>query len=167
MTNRTVASSDVERLMAAYPRIFFACHQRHVRDPEGPATLSANQASVLSHLDGTDPTMVSELAGHMGVSVSTMSLSLKRLERQGYVRRDTDPDDRRVVNVRLTEAGERMRGAQSVLEPELVEGLLGELESHEREAALRGMETLARAADGVVRERGARAFGGSRARRVG
>lgn len=88
---------DVERLLRAYPRIDFACHQRHVRDPEGEGTLSAHQASILSHLDPVDPTRVSDLADHLGVTVSTMSLSIKRLERDGYVGRSSDPSDGRVV----------------------------------------------------------------------
>lgn len=141
--------SDVEVVLSAYPRIFFACHQRHVRDPAGPGVLSAHQASVLSHLDPRDPTMVTELAEHMGVTPSTMSLTLKRLERGGFVSRDRDPADRRVTNVRLTEAGERVRDAQSVLEPVLVERMLQELEPSQRERALAGLSMLAEAADAL------------------
>lgn len=143
--------SDTEIVLSAYPRIYFACHQRHVRDPEGGGELSAHQASVLSHLDSVDPTMVGELAEHMGVTPSTMSLTLKRLEDAGYVTRARDPSDRRVMNVRLTEAGERMRDAQTVLEPELVARMLQQLDPSRREAALRGLVLLAEAADSLVR----------------
>lgn len=142
---------DVERLLAAYPRIYFACHQRHVRDPEGGGELSAHQASVLSHLDSVDPTRLGELAEHMGVTDSTMSLGIKRLERDGYVRRDPDPDDGRAVQIRLTEAGERMRRAQSVLEPRWVAAVLESMEAADREVGLEGMELLAAAADELVR----------------
>ena len=158
---------DVARLMAAYPRIFFACHQRHVRDPEGGGELSSHQASILSHLDSAEPTRISELAGHMGVTVSTMSLSVKRLERRGYVRRDPDPDDRRAVGLRLTEAGERMVEAQTVLEPGLVARLLERLPPGERERALEGLDSLARAADELVRSGEARRRGGHDERRAG
>lgn len=144
---------DAERLLEAYPRIYFACHQRHVRDPEGGGELSAHQASVLSHLDPVDPTRVGELAEHMGVTPSTMSLGIKRLVRDGYVRREQDPSDGRVVLLRLTPAGERMRAAQEVLEPARVEALLAELSPPAREEGLRGIELLADAADRVVRRR--------------
>lgn len=143
--------SDVEGVLSAYPRIYFACHQRHVRDPVGGGVLSAHRASILSHLDGVDPTMVTELAEHLAVTASTMSLTLKRLEAAGYVRRDRDPADRRVINVRLTEAGERVREAQSVLEPELVGRMLMELDPAKRVVAIRGLGLLAEAADGLVR----------------
>jgi DNA-binding MarR family transcriptional regulator len=91
--------------------------------------------------------MVSELAEHMGVTLSTMSLTLKRLEAAGYVRRDRDPADRRVTNVRLTEAGERLRDAYSVLDPDRIDGVLGMLDPVLREKALRGLALLADAAD--------------------
>ena len=144
--------SDIELVLAAYPRIYLACHQRHVRDPEGEGVLSAHQASVLSHLDSVDPTMVTELAEHLGVTASTMSLTLKRLESAGYVWRERDPADRRVMNVRLTEDGERLRDAQTVLEPELVAAMLGQLDGPQKDVALRGLTLLAEAADGLVRQ---------------
>ena len=55
------------QVMALYPRIYFACHTRHVRDPESHRLLSRHQASILDHLDEIDPTTVNGLAGHMGV----------------------------------------------------------------------------------------------------
>ena len=91
--------------MRLYPRVFFACHQRHRRDPKTRREISANQASVLDHLDAVEPTLVGELAEHMGVTPSTSSLSLSRLERQGYVMRLRDPGDKRRVKVLLTPAG--------------------------------------------------------------
>jgi DNA-binding MarR family transcriptional regulator len=143
--------SDFEVVLHAYPRIYDACRARQVRDPEGGAPLSAHQASILSHLDDVDPTMVGELAGHLGVTASTMSLTLKRLENAGYVRRDRDPADRRVTNVRLTQAGVRLRDARTVLEPERIAAMLDLMEPSDRQDAIRGLRLLADAADAVVR----------------
>lgn len=139
-------SSETERLLAAYPRIFFACHTRHRRDPQTRRKLSAHQGSILDHLDDVDGTSLMDLARHMGVTASTMSLNVDRLERKGYVARRRDAQDRRRVMLRLTSAGVRVKEAQSVLEPERVRGMLAELSATERRAALAGLETLARAA---------------------
>ena len=78
---KTARARDVEvrRLLEAYPRIFFACHTRHVRDPETGGELSAHQASILDHLDEVDAMSMTSLAGHMGVTVATMSLAIDRL----------------------------------------------------------------------------------------
>ncbi|HSM59662.1 MAG TPA: MarR family winged helix-turn-helix transcriptional regulator [Longimicrobiales bacterium] len=145
--------SDVETVLAAYPRIAFACRPRHVRDPESGSAISAHQASVLSHLDEHDPTMVGELAEHLGVTASTMSLTLKRLERDGYVRRDRDPADRRVMNVRLTAAGARVRDAHTVLDPDLVVRMLAGMDAERRRDAVHGVRLLAEASDALVRSR--------------
>jgi DNA-binding MarR family transcriptional regulator len=56
---------------------------------------------------------VGVLAGKMGVTLPTVSATLERLVRAGYVEREDDPEDRRVVINRLTAAGtslvERLR----------------------------------------------------------
>lgn len=138
-------------LLSAYPRIYFACHTRHVHDPESGHTLSRHQASILSHLDEVDATTLTELANHMGVTVSTMSLAIKRLERQGFIGRSRDVVDRRVIRLRLTEAGVRVRDAQSVLDEDRVAGMLEVLTAAERDVALEGLALLARAAGEYMR----------------
>ena len=133
--------------MRDYPRVYFACHRRHVRDETTGRVLSAHQASVLDHLDAVEPTGVSGLAGHMGVTASTMSLTLDRLEVGGFVERRADDADQRRVCVRLTAAGERIKRASSVLDPALVSRLLGVLSEGERARAVEGLALLAAAGE--------------------
>jgi DNA-binding MarR family transcriptional regulator len=142
-----VRDGPVRQVLESYPRIFFACHTRHVRDPKTRRLLSAHQASILDHLDPVEPMALMDLARHMGVTPSTMSLSMDRLARHGYVERRRDPHDRRRSALRLTAAGERVREAQSVLEPARVGGMLATLSPHERVRGLEGLALLARAAD--------------------
>lgn len=139
-------ADDVRRVLECYPRIFFACHARHRRDPRSKQLLSAHQGSILDHLDDVEPTTLAGLAAHMGVTPSTMSLSIDRLERRGYVLRKRDAQDQRRVHLRLTPAGVRVKEAQSVLEPIRVKGMLERLPSEEREAAVAGLALLARTA---------------------
>ena len=134
------------QVMELYPRIYFACHTRHVRDPDSTRLLSRHQASILDHLDEIDPTTVNDLARHMGVTASTVSLAIDRLEHKGYVARLRDGVDRRRVHVRLTSAGVRIREATSVLDPPRVEALVARLNDDERETAVRGLALLAEAA---------------------
>src|SRR5262245_42521586 len=144
------AARDV---LSLYPRIFFACHTRHVRDPQSSRTLSRHQASVLDHLDEVDPMTLNALARHMGVTPGTMSLTVDRLERKGYVVRLRDAADRRRVHLRLTTAGVRVREASSVLDPPLVEAMVAKLSDADREAAIRGLALLASAAQAQMAER--------------
>jgi DNA-binding MarR family transcriptional regulator len=142
----TEIAAVAREVMALYPRIYFACHTRHVRDPLSQRLLSRHQASVLDHLDEIEPTTLNDLARHMGVTAATMSLTVDRLERKGYVVRLRDTADRRRVHLRLTSAGVRIRQASSVLDPSRVEALVERLTPDDRDAALRGLGLLARAA---------------------
>lgn len=139
-------TAAARHVMSLYPRIYFACHTRHVRDPQSQRLLSRHQASVLDHLDEIDPMTLNGLARHMGVTAATMSVTIDRLERKGYVARVRDTNDRRRVNVRLTAAGVRVREASSVLDPVLVERVVSRLSEEDREAAVHGLALLASAA---------------------
>jgi len=142
--------SDIETVLSALPRIQFACRATLVRDPISGTLLTEGQARILSQLHTTDPTMVTELAEYMGVTASTMSLNLKRLSETGFISRERDPDDRRVMNVRLTEAGGMIREALRELDPGRVEAMLTSLSGEERRLVVRGLAVLADAADGLV-----------------
>jgi MarR family transcriptional regulator, organic hydroperoxide resistance regulator len=136
-----------QQLLVLYPRIFFACHTRHVRDPKTRRVLSAHQASILDHLDEREPLTLLDLAQHMGVTPSTMSLHVDRLVRRGYVLRERDSRDARRLRLRISAAGVRVREANSVLDPACVRKMLSRLTPLQCAAGLRGLALLARAAD--------------------
>src|ERR1043166_5840382 len=143
--------AEVETVLRCYPQIFFACHRRHVRDAESRKVISAHQPSILDHLDDVEGTSVLDLARHMGVTPSTMSLTVDRLERDGYVTRERSQEDRRRVDLRLTPSGVRIKRQDKVLEPELVAAMLAHLDERKRRQALRGLELLADAAGAMIR----------------
>jgi len=149
---RASIGESITAIMTLYPRIYFACHTRHVRDPQSQRLLSRHQASILDHLDELDPTTVQELASHMGVTAATMSLAIDRLERKGFVVRLKDAKDRRRVHVRLTTAGVRVRNASSVLDPARVEALVARLSDEDRARAIEGLALLAHAGQEMPRE---------------
>lgn len=140
----------VEIVLRCYPKIYFACHRRHIRDEQTARVLSAHQASVLDHLDDVQGTSLLDLARHMGVTASTMSLTIDRLERGAYVTRERSAGDRRRVELRLTAAGVAIKRQQKVLEPDLVAALLDRMNEADRSRALRGLELLGEAASAMV-----------------
>lgn len=142
----------VRQVMNLYPKIFFACHTRHVRDPKTQKLLSAHQASILDHLDLREPLPLMDLAGHMGVTPSTMSLSIEKLVRRRYVLRSRDPKDGRRVALLLSPDGARIRSEKSVLEPGRVQGMLEKLAPRDRSRAIQGLALLAQAAQKFMAE---------------
>ena len=147
-------TGQIAQLMSLYPRIYFACHTRHVVDPKRNRVLSSHQASVLDHLDEIEPTGLLALAAHMGVTASTMSLMIDRLARGGYVIRERDSKDGRRVNLRLTKAGVRIKSKKSVLDPVRVQAVLALLSTEERKEAIHGLSLLARASTAAMQRRG-------------
>ena len=69
-----------------------------------PRDVSRSEAGVLGLLSG-GPRRITELAELEGHAQPTMTLLVKRLEQRGWVARDRDPADGRVVLVSLTTAG--------------------------------------------------------------
>lgn len=142
----TRSESDI--LAEALPRILDACRTRAVQ--HGGARVSENQLRILRLLDDQDPTMVGELAEALGVTPSTMSLNLKRLQEGGWVVRSRDPNDRRVMNVVLTEEGRTVRDRSAVLDRQRVDAVLRALRPLDRERAVSGLTLLAEAADRMI-----------------
>lgn len=148
-----MVAENVQRLMRAYPLIYLACHRRHLLADEGGRRLTAQQASVLDHLDERCPPRVSDLAAHMDVTPATMSIHLSRLERAGYLRRRRDARDKRQFLLELTLKGHRFKAENSAFDPALVGELLAIIPHARLESALGGLETLAHAAEAVMRRR--------------
>jgi DNA-binding MarR family transcriptional regulator len=148
-----MVDTRVTRLMAAYPVIFLACHREHTRADEAGKALTENQASVLNHLDAARPTTLSKLAEHMGVGRSTMSTTVTRLARSGYITRRPGKQDRRLVELTLTLAGKRIQEQNSVLNPQLAQLIFKRMEPAEAERALAGLERLAEVAAILLKQR--------------
>ena len=158
---------DARTLMDHYPKIFFACHTRHVFDEATQTELTSHQASILDHLDERDSINMGQLAMHMGVTPATMSIHVKRLEEKGLVVRSADPEDSRVSQLRVTTRGATVRDTKSVLEPARVERLLGKLTRDQRRAALDGLRLLGVAAQRMMHETSRSRSWAARGRRTG
>ena len=143
----------MQRVLQSYPKIYLACHTRHLRDDETGKSLSARLGSILDHLDTQPPLTLSSLAKHLDVTQSTISLQIDKLQRAGYVLRLRDTQDRRRVSVVLTPRGKRIKEQNSVFDRDLVRELISLLRPGDVEAALSGLDLLAEAADKVMNRR--------------
>jgi len=104
---------------------------RHVRREDPAAGLSAARLSALSVLVFGGARTLGELAAAEHVRPATMSRIVQALERENYVRRESDPNDARVARLRATVKGERVmwRGRQRRVEN--LAALLARLEPDE------------------------------------
>ncbi|QSZ67805.1 MarR family transcriptional regulator [Methanofollis aquaemaris] len=70
--------------------------------------LSSGQLFTLIHLAHQQGITQETLARRFHVDKGTVARAVRRLEDTGYIRRTTDPDDRRAVRIFLTEKGEEI-----------------------------------------------------------
>lgn len=134
---------EVQRL---YPRIYMACHLEHVRSRSTKWNLSSRDAAILAHLDVDEASSPRSLAAHLGVVASTLSATLGRLERLGYISSVAVHEDRRRRQIFLTPRGAEAIVGTSVLEGRKVKQMLKRLTGEEVGAALAGLRLPARAA---------------------
>lgn len=73
-----------------------------------PFGLTAPQLGLLNHLDREDGLVQAELSRRMLIEPATLSGALQRLEQSGWVRRGSDPENKRLQRVWLTS---KARGA--------------------------------------------------------
>ena len=141
-----MADEDVYEVQRLYPQIFVACHTDHVRAVSTKWRVSSQDASILVHLDREFGLSPRALAGHLGVAPSTLSASIARLAKLGYLTSEPNQKDRRRREIRLTARGAEAISSTSVLNAERVRAMLSKLKPAERRAALRGLALLAQAA---------------------
>ena len=67
-----------------------------------------SQHRLLMHLNRNPNCAQVELAQHLEVSPAAIAVSLKKLEKGGYIRRETDSSDNRVHQVVITEKGRQV-----------------------------------------------------------
>ncbi|HEU4562026.1 MAG TPA: MarR family transcriptional regulator [Longimicrobium sp.] len=85
--------------------------------------VSPSEGHLISYLRSYAPAPVGELVRVFGMKQSTLTSMLDRLERDGFLRRAVNPDDRRSFLLHVTDAGvelaERLNGRLTQLEAEI------------------------------------------------
>lgn len=79
--------------------------------------LNKSQAGILFALHRSDSLSQKELAARMNVTPPSITSSIQKMERDGYLTRRSDPADQRVMRLTLTEKGRScIKGVYAVAE---------------------------------------------------
>lgn len=98
--------------------------------------VSMSHLHVMSMVERHGEMTMSELAETLGVSLSNTTGLVDRMTERGFVERVRVPDDRRIVLVRICDAGREVLAEVDVLRDELLAEVLGRLD----DAALERLE---------------------------
>ena len=93
--------------------------------------ISMAQLNIMYTLQRDGVMTMSRLADVLGVSLSNASGLVDRMEERGFIERTRVPEDRRVVLVRITEAGTRILDETDALSDGLLREILARLDPAE------------------------------------
>lgn len=120
---------------------------RRIRAERAIDTMSDGQIAVLGWLRMKGPHTPGELAERERVSAPSMNRIVNCLEESGYVTRTPDDEDRRKVNVALSESGHAVLAETARLRDAWLEEALLELSPGERTNLAQAADLLARIAE--------------------
>ncbi len=110
MVVRTKTKQDLTNEVTSSLKQIIKSAKRSLRAELEEVGLTVPQAMVLHTLAAADERLSArELGRECDMLASTMTGVVDRLEQQGYVQRERDDHDRRVVWINLTPAGERVQ----------------------------------------------------------
>jgi DNA-binding MarR family transcriptional regulator len=122
---------------------------RRLRAEDDELGISPPRLSALSVVVFAGPLPIGELATAEGVAPPTMTRLVDGLERDGLVRREADPSDRRGVLVRATARGSRVLTKGRRRRLEVLASELRRLSAAELDAITRGAELIERITRGA------------------
>lgn len=115
------------------------------------SNLTMPQLKTLLALYGTERATMGELADTLGIGVSTLTGIVDRLVDHGFVARETDPHDRRVVVARLAPEGSAVVDELFLCARDRLGRVLGQLSDAELDEVERVSRLLARAVAALPR----------------
>jgi DNA-binding MarR family transcriptional regulator len=111
--------------------------------------LTTAQLRVMFLLRETPGVTAGELASRLSVTPPTISGIVDRLVRLNLVRREDDPNDRRLVRNALTDEGEQCCSRLEKGGDEFTRRILVEMDQDDLEALIRGLKAFTRASEYV------------------
>ena len=102
------------------------------------------QMMILTCLAGMDDCKMTDLSKATGISLSALTGLVDRLKEKGFVERDRDPDDRRVVKISATAGGRKISREYREKYINNAVQALSRLEPRDRESLVHLFEKMAK-----------------------
>lgn len=104
--------------------------------------LTMRDMHLIEAIGDGDGTRMSDLASYLGLSMGTLTVAVDHLIEKGYVLRNRDPRDRRVVLATLTKKGRQAFDHHARFHEEMVAETIERLTPQETDVLIRAMENL-------------------------
>lgn len=100
---------------------------------EAVADLTARAGNTMTHV-----------AERLSIQVSSLTTAVNTLVRKGYLRRESTPEDRRIIRIFLTEAGEKANQLHSKFHDHMIRAATDQLDEEELSVLTRALNSLNR-----------------------
>ena len=111
----------------------------------GANDLSVKELHVLEavcHLARGAQSTMTNVADALSIRVSSLTTAVNTLVRKGYLQREGDPGDRRIIRLRLTEKGEQANQLHSKFHRDMIQGVGERLTEGELEVLVQSLKSL-------------------------
>lgn len=130
----------VSSVMPLISREFF----RSMSDEFYKTKLTMPQFAIMDVMSRNPDVKMSDLAHLISVTTAAMTGMIDRLVKGGYVSRGRDPDDRRIIKVRLTSKGSKIVKDMIDHRNKMTERIFGMLSENERAQYLKILDRIRR-----------------------
>jgi DNA-binding MarR family transcriptional regulator len=141
MSNYSIIE-DAEKATDLFVAVLAKALTNRVLDKAFYGQVTLSQLQGLRYLLHNEQRLMSDLAEGLGISYPAATKTVERLVKKGLVARESDPADRRVVKVQLTERGRQLVEEIDATMNQSLASVLERLSTGDREALLRGMSAF-------------------------
>jgi len=85
---------------------------------------------------------ITEISQEMNITLPSVTAMIKRLEKKGYVVKERDSDDGRLVHIKLTDAGRRAAIGHRFFHRKVIYAMRTNLDETEREVLLKSVRSI-------------------------
>jgi DNA-binding MarR family transcriptional regulator len=100
------------------------------------------QKKILFLIESHGPQKMSDIARQINVTMSGATAVVDKMVRAALVTRESDPDDRRVIRIALSDAGRKMMAECASTQVRCLEQILGKLSDAKRAELLESFERI-------------------------
>lgn len=104
--------------------------------------LSMTEMHTLEQIGLGKPQSMSQVAKRLDITIGTLTTAINRLVKKGYVERNRNQDDRRIVEIKLSRAGEKAYELHLGFHEDMVRDVMEDLKIHEDKALIKALDNL-------------------------
>ncbi len=90
----------------------------------------------------TGENQMSEIARYLSITPGSLTTAVNCLVKKGYLERESQPNDRRVVKIVPTKAAEEVNKMHEKLHKEMIDGVLSNIDDKDMDVVLKTLEGL-------------------------